>query len=107
WYAALEVETALAEVAFHLTRALREAGSFEAQVEWAELWASLAGESVDLRGVGPRPRCLDPDPIAGYPAGCALAGPSPRKQRLGALLPEAVKWKIFFKAQAARSQYLQ
>ena len=73
WYAALEVETALAEVAFHLTRALREAGSFEAQVEWAELWASLAGEFVDLRGVGPRPRCLDPDPIAGYPAGCALA----------------------------------
>lgn len=43
----------------------------------------------------------------GTPAGCALAVPSPRKQRLGALLPDAVKWKIFFKAQAARTQYLQ
>lgn len=43
----------------------------------------------------------------GTPAGCALAVPSPRKQRLGALLPETVKWKIFFKAQSSRSQYLQ
>lgn len=43
----------------------------------------------------------------GTPAGCALAVPSPARQRLGALLPEAVKWKIFFKLQAKRSQYLQ
>jgi RES domain-containing protein len=73
WYAALEVETSLAEVRFHLTRALREAGSFEAQVEWAELWASVAGEFVDLRGVEPRPASLNPDTSAGYAAGCALA----------------------------------
>jgi 2,4-diketo-3-deoxy-L-fuconate hydrolase len=43
----------------------------------------------------------------GTPAGCALAVPSPARQRLGALLPEAMKWKIFFKIQAKRSQYLQ
>jgi 2,4-didehydro-3-deoxy-L-rhamnonate hydrolase len=43
----------------------------------------------------------------GTPAGCALSIPSPAKQRIGALLPEAVKWKIFMKAQAARSQYLK
>lgn len=43
----------------------------------------------------------------GTPAGCALAVPSPAKQRIGALLPEAVKWKVFLKTQAARSQYLQ
>lgn len=43
----------------------------------------------------------------GTPAGCALAVPSPGKQRIGALLPDALKWKIFFKTQAARSQYLK
>jgi 2,4-didehydro-3-deoxy-L-rhamnonate hydrolase len=43
----------------------------------------------------------------GTPSGCALTIPSPTKQRIGALLPEALKWKIFMKAQAARSQYLK
>lgn len=43
----------------------------------------------------------------GTPAGCALAVPSPAKQRLGALLPERVKWQIFFRVQAERSQYLK
>jgi 2,4-diketo-3-deoxy-L-fuconate hydrolase len=43
----------------------------------------------------------------GTPAGCALAVPSPRKQRLAALLSEKKKWEIFFKVQAKRPQYLQ
>ncbi|MDC7824195.1 fumarylacetoacetate hydrolase family protein [Pseudomonas sp. BLCC-B13] len=43
----------------------------------------------------------------GTPAGCALAIPSPAKQRIAALLPEATKWKLFMKAQADRSQYLK
>ena len=43
----------------------------------------------------------------GTPAGCALAIPSPAKQKIGALLPEAKKWAMFLKAQAQRSQYLQ
>ena len=43
----------------------------------------------------------------GTPAGCALAVPSPARQRLGALLPEALKWKIFFRIQAKRSESLQ
>ncbi|BBP74710.1 fumarylacetoacetate hydrolase [Pseudomonas sp. Ost2] len=43
----------------------------------------------------------------GTPAGCALTVPSPAKQRLGALLPDATKWRIFLKAQAARTQYLK
>ncbi|MCP3103388.1 fumarylacetoacetate hydrolase family protein [Myxococcus sp. K15C18031901] len=42
----------------------------------------------------------------GTPAGCALAVPSPLKQRLGALLPERKKWELFF-AQQARRPYLQ
>ena len=54
WYAGFEVQTAIAEVRFHITRALRDAGSYEAVVEWSEMWASMAGEFVDLRAVQPR-----------------------------------------------------
>lgn len=43
----------------------------------------------------------------GTPAGCALAIPSPTKQRVGALLPEALKWKAFMKVQSQRTQYLK
>lgn len=43
----------------------------------------------------------------GTPAGCALAIPSPAKQRLASFLPEAVKWKIFLKTQAKRPHYLK
>ncbi|MFT4570966.1 MAG: 2,4-diketo-3-deoxy-L-fuconate hydrolase [Candidatus Binatia bacterium] len=43
----------------------------------------------------------------GTPAGCALTVPPPMVQRLAGLLPEATKWKIFLKKQAARTQYLK
>jgi 2,4-didehydro-3-deoxy-L-rhamnonate hydrolase len=43
----------------------------------------------------------------GTPAGCALSVPSPLKQKMGALLPEATKWAIFNKVQEARTQYLK
>ena len=43
----------------------------------------------------------------GTPSGCALSVPSPAKQRIAALLPEAAKWKMFMKVQAARPQYLR
>lgn len=72
WYAALELETSLAEVSFHLTRFLAETGVFEAVVDYAELYASFAGEFVDLRPLPDHP-ALNPDPDTGYPAGNALA----------------------------------
>ncbi|MEM1050660.1 MAG: fumarylacetoacetate hydrolase family protein [Pseudomonadota bacterium] len=43
----------------------------------------------------------------GTPAGCALSIPSPGKQKIAALLPEAKKWELFLKAQAGRTQYLR
>jgi 2-keto-4-pentenoate hydratase/2-oxohepta-3-ene-1,7-dioic acid hydratase in catechol pathway len=43
----------------------------------------------------------------GTPAGCALAVPSPARQRIAALLPERLKWRIFFKLQSKRPQYLR
>lgn len=72
WYAALTVETCIAEVGYHLTRALADAGDFHAMVDYAELYASMAGEFVDLRG-HPDHQALDPDPAVGYPAGNTLA----------------------------------
>lgn len=72
WYAALAVETAIAEVGHHLTRALDEAGDFNAVVEYGEMLASMSGLFVDLRPVPDHPS-LDPDPAAGYPAGNAIA----------------------------------
>jgi hypothetical protein len=73
WYAALHVETCKAEVGFHLTRELQRVGDFNAVVDYAEMFASFAGEFVDLRGARPRPDCLHPDPAVGYPAGNVLA----------------------------------
>jgi 2-keto-4-pentenoate hydratase/2-oxohepta-3-ene-1,7-dioic acid hydratase in catechol pathway len=43
----------------------------------------------------------------GTPSGCALSVPSPGRQKLGALMPESVKWKMFMNIQAKRTQYLK
>lgn len=42
----------------------------------------------------------------GTPSGCALAVPSPFKQRIAGMLPEALKWKAFSAIQAKRIEYL-
>jgi RES domain-containing protein len=73
WYAAFAVETALAEVSYHMRRELDRVQDYHAVIDYAEIWASFAGAFVDLRGQQPTPACLDPDPAVGYPAGNALA----------------------------------
>jgi len=72
WYAALDVATCLAEVAFHMTEFLARTGSFDATVDYVEMHASLAGEYVDLRQ-RPGHISLHPDPAIGYPAGNLVA----------------------------------
>lgn len=72
WYAALAVETCIAEVGHHLTQALADAGDFNAVVDYAEMHASMAGIFVDLRQMADH-AALDPDPRIGYPAGNAVA----------------------------------
>jgi RES domain-containing protein len=72
WYAALAVETCIAEVGHHLSSALADAGDFNAVVEYGEMIASMSGVFVDLRDVPDHPS-LDPDIAKGYPAGNALA----------------------------------
>ena len=73
WYAAYEARTALAEVAYHLTRELEAIGRFENVTDYAELLADFFGLFHDLRGADRAEPCLDPDPLIGYPAGQALA----------------------------------
>lgn len=72
WYAALDVETSIAEVGFHLTQALADAGDFNAIVEYGEMIASMSGVFVDLRDMPDHPS-LNPNKGQGYPAGNALA----------------------------------
>ena len=86
WYAALDVATCLAEVGFHLTRALADAGTFDAVVEYGEMIASMSGVFVDLRS-SPEHPALDPDPAAGYPAGNALAARARGEGHNGIIYP--------------------
>lgn len=86
WYAALAVETSIAEVGHHLTRALDDAGDFNAVVEYGEMLASMSGLFLDLRPVPGHPS-LDPDPLLGYPAGNALAAIARAEGRNGIVYP--------------------
>lgn len=52
---------------------------------------------------------LDPGDVllTGTPGGTALRSPGPLIEKIGALLPAHVKWKAFFKRQAANPAYLK
>jgi len=86
WYAALRVETCLAEVGHHLSQALGYAGDFNAVVEYIEMLASMSGLFVDLRPVPDHPS-LDPDPAIGYPAGNAIAAMARAEGHNGIIYP--------------------
>ena len=72
WYAALAVATCLAEVGYHLTNMLADAGSYDATVEYAEMFSSMAGDFLDLRRAPEHP-ALGADIATAYPVGNALA----------------------------------
>jgi RES domain-containing protein len=74
WYCAFEAETALAEVAYHLTRELEAIGRFNNTTDYAELIADFSGTFHDLRGADrASEEALDREPAIAYPAGQALA----------------------------------
>lgn len=75
WYCAFDAETALGEVAFHLTRELAAVDRFENVTDYAELVADFVGSFHDLRGAEfSNDPVLDPDTAVAYPAGQTLAG---------------------------------
>jgi RES domain-containing protein len=73
WYAALDLETSIAEVSFHMERELANISDFNATVDYAEMFASFIGEFVDVREVDPAPQFLHPDPVKSYTIGNLFA----------------------------------
>jgi hypothetical protein len=86
WYAALDVATCIEEVKFHMTGFLADAGDFNAVVEYAEMFCSLAGDFLDLRQVPDHP-ALGPDKATAYPIGNALAEGARAKGLNGIIYP--------------------
>jgi hypothetical protein len=78
WYAALDVETAIAETVFHATRRLRLSdGAFPSSIQMRELIGHIDCALVDIRGMrNDRPELYDADDYAGARAfGIALRWP--------------------------------
>jgi RES domain-containing protein len=61
WYCAFELETALAEVAFHKTVEYQEIGRFDDSVSYQALQADFTAAFHDIRGSEAWSACLDPD----------------------------------------------
>ena len=87
----MELETCLAEVSHHLTEVLSHTGVYEAVVDYAELFASFAGEFVDLRPHGDH-TCLHPEKAIGYPVGNALADAA-RARGLNGIIYPSVRYE--------------
>ena len=86
WYAALGLETCIAEVGHHLTLALADVDDFNAVVEYGEMLASMSGVFVDLRELADH-AALDPDPATGYTAGKAVAAQARAEGHNGIIYP--------------------
>jgi hypothetical protein len=61
WYAAFEIETSQAEVAFHKAVELAEAQWFEEQVTFDDYLADFSADFHDIRGDGQFAHCLAPN----------------------------------------------
>jgi hypothetical protein len=68
---------------------LARSGQFKGVVEYAEMFASMAGEFVDLRQTPDQP-CLNPDPAVGYRIGNAIADAA-RAQGLNGIIYASVR----------------
>ena len=60
WYCSFEIETALAEIAFHKTVEYQEIGRFDDSVSFEALLADFTHEFHELRGDSRFASCLDP-----------------------------------------------
>jgi RES domain-containing protein len=84
WYCAFEVETALAEVAFHKTVEYQEIRRFDDSVTYEALLADFTNEFHDIRRDPRFAACLDP---ASYVASQRLAARLLDKGSLGVIYP--------------------
>jgi hypothetical protein len=60
WYAAFQLQTSQAEVAFHKTVQLAEVGRYEDEVRFRDYLADFSGEFHDVRRAKAVADCLDP-----------------------------------------------
>lgn len=86
WYASLEIKTSISEVGYHMTEELSRVNDFNAIVEYSEMYASFAGEFLDLRQ-SPDHIALHPDKQIGYPEGNAIAEAVRRRGYNGIVYP--------------------
>lgn len=61
WYAAFELATAQAEIAYHKWRELVEVNWLEEEAIYDDYLADFSADFHDIRGVADFQRCLDPD----------------------------------------------
>lgn len=86
WYCSFEIETALAEVAFHKSVEYAEIGRYEDSVIYEAFLADFTHEFHDLRGDRRFASCLDPH---GYRASQKLAERLMRAGAVGIVYPSA------------------
>ena len=84
WYCAFEVETALAEVAFHKAVEYQEIGRFDDSVNYQGLLADFSASFHDLRGADAWDDCLAAD---SYVASQALAAELLEAGSMGVIYP--------------------
>ena len=84
WYCAFEVETALAEVAFHKAVEYQEIGRFDDSVSYQALLADFSASFHDLRGADAWDDCLAAD---SYVASQALAAELLEAGSMGVIYP--------------------
>jgi hypothetical protein len=84
WYAAFQLQTSQAEVAFHKTVQLAEVGRYEDEVRFRDYLADFSGEFHDLRRAKAFADCLDP---ASYVASQTLAERLLENGSLGIVYP--------------------
>jgi RES domain-containing protein len=90
WYAAFELDTATAEVAFHKSVQLSEIGRFDESVTFDDYLADFSGGFHDLRRARGLRACLDPD---SYVASQALAEHLLEANSLGVVFPSVRRAK--------------
>ncbi len=99
----------LDEASVGLVRQLRLTLTVNGQVRQDDGTANLVYGPAETLTELSRIQDLDAGDLlsTGTPAGCALAVPSPAKQRFAALLPEKARWNVFLRTQLRRPQYLK
>jgi RES domain-containing protein len=89
WYAAFELHTAQAEVAFHKSVELAEVNWFEDEITYDDYLADFSAELHDIRADAQFANCLAPD---SYAASQDLAQQLLDVDALGVIYP-SVRWK--------------